>query len=154
MTNDDEQLRGILERLTSIAEGLTHPTAPQRRQPTPEQSATILDYLVLREVVGRAADEKSRVVTAERRPSRTIAFPDSPWIDDDTRVAVFTARGLPAEVVGMNGTTGRGTTGASKTAERTVTLTRVDDTQPIIRIEIRRADDIAVALGPRLAAVA
>jgi hypothetical protein len=78
-----------------------------------------------------------------------IAFPDAPPIEDDVRVAFFTERGNPAEVVTVGGRSR-----AKNSAERTVTLTQVDDTQPIIRIEIRRADEIAVALGPRLAAVA
>jgi hypothetical protein len=149
MTDSEDRLNEILERLTAIAEALTDQTPPPRTPPTPQQSATIVDYLVLREVVGRRADELSRVVSAERRVRGRIDFPDAPPIEDGVRVAVFTERGNPAEVVTVDGSSG-----PRSSPRRTVTLTQVDDTQPIIRIEIRRDDDIAVALGPRLAAVA
>ena len=169
MATRDDQLHQILSKLTAIAEALATGTPPPRTPPSLEQAQTIVDYLVLREVVGRRADETSRVVSAIRRTGGVIAFSDTPPIEDDTRVAVFTERGTPAEVRPLDpkgtpqqsgtGSTGSGgsserTTGSGGSSERTITLQVVEDDQPIIRIEIRDGDNQAVALGPRLAAVA
>ena len=145
---DDTQLTEILSRLTTIAEALSTSTPPPRTPATPEQSATIVDFLVLSEVVGRIADGTSRVVSAERRTGGVLAFADAVPVVDGARIAVFTALGNPAEIATV-GTAVR----KSGSTERTVTLGTVTDNQPIIRIEIRRPDDITVALGPRLAAV-
>jgi hypothetical protein len=150
MAARDDQLQEILSRLTTIAYALATDTPPPRTPATPEQSTTILDYLVLREVAGRRADETSRVVSAVRRVGGVIAFPDTDQLDDATRVAVFTKRGTPAEIPTLEDS---GDEEVGSPLERTVTLGVVTDTQPIIRIEIRRDDDIAIALGPRLAAV-
>jgi hypothetical protein len=159
MPTRDEQLDQILSRLTDIAEALTSgSTVPPRTPASLEQTQTIVDYLVLREVVGRQADETSRVVSAVRRTGGKIAFPDVPPITDDTQVAVFTARGTPAEIRPLDPTgpnvpvTKRG--GTPPPPERTITLQVVQDNQPIIRIEIRDGENQTVALGPRLAAVA
>jgi len=159
MATRDDQLHQILSKLTAIAEALATGTPPPRTPPSLEQAQTIVDYLVLREVVGRRADETSRVVSAIRRTGGVIAFSDTPPIEDDTQVAVFTERGTPAEVRPLDpkGTpqqSGTGSTGSGGLSERTITLQVVEDDQPIIRIEIRDGDNQAVALGPRLAAVA
>lgn len=158
MATRDDQLQQILSRLTAIAETLAGGAPPPRTSASLEQAQTIVDYLVLREVVGRPADETSRVVSAIRRTGGVIAFPHTPPIEDDTQVAVFTERGTPAEVrpVDAKGTPQQGGGGANESgnsSERTITLQVVEDDQPIIRIEIRDGDNQAVALGPRLAAV-
>jgi hypothetical protein len=176
--NHDDRLEEILSRLTDIAQALVTSTPPPRTPVTQEQSATIVDYLVLREVVGRRADETSRVVGARRHADQVIEIDPSPLLCDDGRIAVFTRRGTPAEVVqldpggvdliksagsaesaGAAGTAGsagsRRSSGSAQTTESTrVTLQNIQDSQPIIRIEIRRADDTVVALGPRLSPVA
>ncbi len=158
MATRDDQLQQILSRLTTIAEALAVGTPPPRTPASLEQAQTIVDYLVLREVVGRPADETSRVVSAVRRTGGVIAFPDAPPIEDDTQLAIFTERGTPAEVrpLDPNGTpvpVDSSSTRSTDSPERTVTLQVVEDDQPIIRIEIRDSDNRAVALGPRLAAV-
>jgi hypothetical protein len=158
MATRDDQLQQILSKLTAIAEALAAGTPPSRTPASLEQAQTIVDYLVLREVVGRPADETSRVVSAIRRTGGVIAFPGTPPIEDDTQVAVFTERGTPAEVrpIEATGTPQLGVsgpTGSGSSSERTISLQVVEDGQPIIRIEIRDGDNQAVALGPRLAAV-
>ena len=146
---DDTQLTEILSRLTTIAEALGTGTPPPRTPATPEQSATIVDFLVLSEVVGRIADGTSRVVSAERRTGGVLAFAD----------AVPVGRRRPDRGVHRSGQPGRDRPRSAPLSARAarpsapVTLGTVTDNQPIIRIEIRRADDITVALGPRLAAV-
>jgi hypothetical protein len=126
MATRDDQLQQILSKLTTIAEALAAGTPPPRTPASPEQAQTIVDYLVLREVVGRPADEISRVISAIRRTGGVIAFPDTPPIGDDTQVAVFTERGTPAEVrpVEPKGTpepVGSAATGADGSPERTIT---------------------------------
>ena len=126
MATRDDQLQQILSKLTTIAEALATGTPPPRTPASPEQAQTIVDYLVLREVVGRPADETSRVISAIRRTGGVIAFPDTPPIGDDTQVAVFTERGTPAEVrpVEPKGTpqpVGSAATGSGGSPERTIT---------------------------------
>jgi hypothetical protein len=153
MTDNDTRLADILDQLTKIAGALVTPPPPTSRAPaTPEQSATIVDYLVLRQLVGRIADGTSRVLAAERRTGGVLVFEAGPPFETGTRVAVFTGRGNPAEVVTLGTVVDLRKSGGS--GEQTVTLTAVADTEPIVRIEIRRPDDTTVALGPRLAAVA
>ena len=103
---------------------------------------------MLREVVGRITDGTSRVVSAERRTGGVLAFADAgPWSTAPG------SRCSPLWATRPRSPRSAPLSAESGSTERTVTLGTVTDNQPIIRIEIRRPDDITVALGPRLAAV-
>jgi hypothetical protein len=164
----DQTLPQILAALRSIAAAVNHGTEvlvnpADDRTPSQEQSTTIVDYLVLRELVGRQADEKRRTVAATRFPDGLVVF-DGDIPETARTVAVFTRRvAAPDEVTGITDDSvivdrlrehhrGSGS-GAGGTVLGFV-LSTVTDDQPIVRLELRRDDDLAVALGPRLAPVA
>jgi hypothetical protein len=163
----EQTLAQILAALQSIAAAVNRGTdvlvnpADERPQ-SQEQSTTILDYLVLRELVGRQADQTRRTVAATRFPDGFVLF-DNPIPTTVTKVAVFTRRSVaPDEVPEI--------TDESVVADRVkkldpkrvsdvitlqgIVLGTVTDDQPIVRLELRQDDDLAVALGPRLAPVA
>lgn len=161
----DQTLPEILKALQSIAAAVTRGTdlivdAADERPASQEQSTTIVDYLVLRELVGRQSDEVRRTVAATRFAEQ-VAF-DGAIPADAVKVAVFTRRSIaPDEVadivdlssVGVHKRQGaRGSGGGDPVPG--FRLSKVADTQPIARLELRDTDDLAVALGPRLAPVA
>jgi hypothetical protein len=163
----DPTLPQILAALQSIAAAVNRGTdvlvdPADTRTPNQEQSTTILDYLVLRELAGRQADGTRRTVAATRFVGQLVAF-DGPIPDEATKVAVFTRRSIaPDETPDITDDTAvvdlvrkrRGSTsGGSGDLELAITLDTVTDDQPIVRLELRRDDDLAVALGPRLAPV-
>ena len=166
----DPTLPQILEALRSIAAALKGGTdvlvdPAGRRVPSQEQSTTILDYLVLRELAGRQADGTRRTVAATRFRRGMVVF-DGPIPDDATKVAVFTRRSVaPDEIPVIVADDGdmvdvvkkhrgsRSSGGGTGDPLLGVFLDTVADEQPIVRFELRRNDDLAVALGPRLAPV-
>jgi len=163
----DQTLPQILAALQSIAAAVNRGTdvlvnPADDRTPSREQSTTIIDYLVLRELVGRQADEKRRTVAATRFSDGLVVF-DGDIPETASTVAVFTRRAAaPDEVAGItddsvvvdrlkkhrssSGSGGGGTVLG-------FLLHTVTDDQPIVRLELRGDDDLAVALGPRLAPV-
>ena len=163
----DQTLPQILAALQSIAAAVNRGTdvlvnPADDRTPSREQSTTIIDYLVLRELVGRQADEKRRTVAATRFSDGLVVF-DGDIPETARTVAVFTRRvAAPDEVAGItddsvvvdrlkkhrssSGSGGGGTVLG-------FLLHTVTDDQPIVRLELRGDDDLAVALGPRLAPV-
>lgn len=163
----DQTLTQILAALQSIAAAVNRGTdvlvdPADTRTPNQQQSTTILDYLVLRELVGRQADGTRRTVAATRFSGGLVAF-DGPIPDTATRVAVFTRRSVAPDetsvitddsvvfdLVRMH--RGSKAAGAGDPA-LAIQLDTVTDDQPIVRLELRRDDDLAVALGPRLAPV-
>lgn len=163
----DPTLTQILAALQSIAAAVNRGTdvlvdPADKRTPNQEQSTTILDYLVLRELVGRQADGTRRTVAATRFTGGLVVF-DGPIPNAATRVAVFTRRSVAPDetpvisddsvvidLVKMH----RGSKGVgARDPELAIVLDTVTDDQPIVRLELRRDDDLAVALGPRLAPV-
>jgi hypothetical protein len=163
--SSDQTLSQILEALRSIAAAVNRGTnvivdAAGEGPASQDQSSTIVDYLVLRELVGRQFDEVQRTVGATRFTDQVVAF-DGKIPATATRVAVYTRRSAaPAEVAEITDVSGvdvvkkqsRGS-GSGKDPILGFQLADVTDDQPIARLELR-ADDRAVALGPRLAAVA
>ena len=73
-----------------------------------------------------------------------------PVPDDAEKLAVFTQRGDPAEVVDL---TAHPTPYVAKTGPSDYQLTTVTNDQVITRFEFRRDDDYPLALGPRLPVV-
>lgn len=166
----DQTLAQILAALQSIAAAVNRGTDvivdnADERQASQEQSTAIVDYLVLRELVGRQADGNRRTVGATRFTGKTVVF-DGPIPANAAKVAVFTRRGVaPDEVADITVDDGsvvdvvrkqRGTRRGSGGGDPVVgfVLADITDDRPIARIELRDAGDFAVALGPRLAAVA
>lgn len=166
----DQTMPQILEALQAIAAAVTRGTdvlvdPADTRTPSQEQSTAIVDYLVLRELVGRQADGIRRTVAATRFSDGTVVF-DGDIPATATKVAVFTRRSIAPDEVAEITTDGgveverakrprgsRATGGGGNTVPGIVLGTVTDD-QPIVRLELRAADDLAVALGPRLAPVA
>lgn len=166
---DPKTLPQILVALQSIAEAVNRGTelivdSADERSPSQEQSTTIVDYLVLRELVGRQFDQVRRTVDATRFAGQFAVF-DGPVPAAASRVAVFTRRSVaPDEVVDIADVDdperltrvkkhrGSPRGGGGEPAIGFV-LENVTDDEPIVRIELRDADDLAVALGPRLATV-
>ena len=168
----DQTLTQILAALQSIAAAVNRGTdvlvdPADTRTPNQQQSTTILDYLVLRELVGRQADGTRRTVAATRFSGGLVAF-DGPIPDTATRVAVFTRRSVAPDETAVitddsvvfdlvrmhrgSKAVGSKAAGAGDPA-LAIQLDTVTDDQPIVRLELRRDDDLAVALGPRLAPV-
>jgi hypothetical protein len=159
----DQTASEILAALVSIAAAVNRGTdlfvnAASERPASQEQSAAIVDYLVLRDLVGRPFDEVQRTVGATRYTDQTVLF-DGPIPAAATTVAVFTRRSVApdevAEIVDFSSVekvkkqTGR----SGSDPIRGFQLTDVTDDQPIVRLELRDNGGLAVALGPRLAPV-
>jgi hypothetical protein len=171
----DPTLTQILEALKSIAAAVNRGTdaiadSTEERAASQEQSTAIMDYLVLRELVGRQADGIRRTVGVTRYTDKTFVF-DGDIPAAAAKVAVFTRRSVaPDEVADIvvddgsildvarkqRGGARRGGSGGGGGGGDPVigfTLDDVADDQPIARLELRDAGDLAVALGPRLAPV-
>lgn len=163
----DQTLTQILAALQSIAAAVNRGTdvlvdPADTRTPNQEQSTTILDYLVLRELVGRQADGTRHTVAATRFSGGLVAF-DGPIPDTATRVAVFTRRSVAPDetplisddsvVIDIVKMHRRSKAVGAADPELAIQLDTVTDDQPIVRLELRRDDNLAVALGPRLAPV-
>ncbi len=164
--SSDQTLSQILEALRSIAAAVNRSTdvivdAADERPASQDQSSAIVDYLVLRELVGRQFDEVQRTVGATRFADQVVVF-DGKIPATATSVAVYTRRSVApvevAEITDVSGVDvvkkqGGGSGSGGKDPIVGFQLADVTDDQPIARLELR-ADDRAVALGPRLAAVA
>ncbi|MFC7531766.1 hypothetical protein [Actinoplanes sp. GCM10030250] len=165
----DQTLAQILTALESIAAAVNRGSElivdnADERQASQDQSTAIVDYLVLRELVGRQADGNRRTVGATRFTDKVVVF-DGQIPATAAKVAVFTRRSVaPDEVAEIAFDDGpivdlvrkqRGTRRGNGGSEPVVgfVLANVTDDQPIARIELRDAADLAVALGPRLAPV-
>ena len=168
-SSDDKTLPQILAALQSIADAVNRGSElivdnADERSPSQAQSTTIVDYLVLRELVGRQFDGVRRTVDAIRIPGQVVIF-EGPVPAAATKVAVFTRRSVAPDdnvdivvddpvIVDLQKKL-RGTTrGSSGDPVIGFVLENVTDDQPIVRVELREAEDLAVALGPRLAPVA
>jgi hypothetical protein len=179
----DQTLPQILAALQAIADAVNRGTEvlvdpSDDRAASQEQSTTIVDYLVLRELVGRQFDGLRRTVGATRFSGQRVEF-DGDIPATATKVAVFTRRSVaPDEVVQIvdlssvdarkrrrtrtagstagddssSGSSGDG--GGDDDPQLGFELDVVTDDQPIVRLELRDDADLAVALGPRLASVA
>jgi hypothetical protein len=162
----EQTLPQILAALQSIAAAVNRGTdlivdAADERPASQEQSTAIVDYLVLRELVGRQADEVRRTVGATRFSGKLVQF-DGEIPANAVTVAVFTRRRVaPDEVADIedDGPTldrlkkQRRTRGSGGDPAFGFALENVADDQPIVRLELRDAENLAVALGPRLAPV-
>ena len=166
---DAKTLPQILVALQSIADAVNRGTelivdSADERSPSKEQSTTIVDYLVLRELVGRQFDDVRRTVDATRFAGQFVLF-DGPVPTAASTVAVFTRRSVaPEDLVKIVDVDDpelvnrvkkqRGSPrGSGVTSFLGFVLENVTDDEPIVRIELRDAEDLAVALGPRLAPV-
>jgi hypothetical protein len=163
----DQTLPQILAALQSIAAAVTRGTelivdAADERPASQEQSTAIVDYLVLRELVGRQFDELRRTVAATRGAGQQVEF-DGAIPAEAVKVAVFTRRTTApdevADIVDLSSVDLRKRQGARRGSNGGgdsvpgFQLSVVTDDRPIVRLELRDAADLAVALGPRLASV-
>ncbi len=182
----DQTLPQILAALQAIADAVNRGTEvlvdpSDDRAASQEQSTTIVDYLVLRELVGRQFDGLRRTVGATRFSGQRVEF-DGDIPATATKVAVFTRRSVApdevAQIVDLSSVDARKrrrtrTAGSSSSGDGSSSadsssggdggdddpqlgfeLDVVTDDQPIVRLELRDDADLAVALGPRLASVA
>ena len=99
----DQTLPQILAALQSIAAAVNRGTdvivdAADERPASQEQSTAIVDYLVLRELVGRQADEVRRTVGATRFSDQVVEF-DGEIPANAVTVAVFTRRSVAPDEV-------------------------------------------------------
>jgi hypothetical protein len=161
----EETLAQILAALQSIAAAVNRGTdvivdRADERPASQEQSTAIVDYLVLRELVGRQADEVRRTVGATRS-GQVVEFDGDPPANA-VKVAVFTRRSAtPDEVPDIVDLASlpdklkkqRRTRGSGGDTVFGFVLKNVANNQPIVRLELRDAENLAVALGPRLAPV-
>ena len=146
----------LLDVLREIARGLKDPKSRAVAAEVPaDVAANHLDYLAIQELMGRRGGPKdpdhSVVFAAKRSRGSTrttiTVFTSAPA---GAKLAVFTARGAPTEVLeGGNHVKATSTAPACVEFELDV----VTNDQPIIRLELQRADGYPIALGPRLAPV-
>jgi hypothetical protein len=116
------------------------------RNPSLPQASVALDYLAVRELLGRAdaTEPDSHFVPVARNGNVLNVF-DVPGEAAD--VAVFTGFGAAAEVVALGTQT---PVKGSSPAYYSVTLSKVPPTAVITRLELRRGDGRPIRLGPRL----
>jgi hypothetical protein len=140
----------FLAALQTIADAIRTGTAVLTNDtaiPTANQARSILDYLVMRQLLGRS-DGVNRLVAASREGNK-IRFPSVPA--EVALVAVHTDDGKAPEVRPLDAPFAQSPSSGS--TERTVTLNRITNRQPLIRIELQRADGLPILLGPRLPGV-
>jgi hypothetical protein len=149
----------LLEVLREIARGLKDPKTRALATEVPAEVATNhLDYLAIQELMGRRGGPKdplNSVVFAATRTRKeetdfstiTVNLPPGPF-----KLAVFTVRGAPTETVGRP-QDGEPVTSDGGSSDVNFTLTKVTNDQPIIRLELQRADGYPIKLGPRLGTV-
>lgn len=138
-------MNDLLDRLNRIAAALDN------RRPTPGQAeaegrqvAELLDYLVLRELMGRRFGE-TRVVAASRQANPAVLVVRT-IPTGATEVLVFTGQADGNEVLAQ-------TIDLTKPYGRTTTQFALDpavDGKEISRLVFRTADHLPIALGPRL----
>jgi hypothetical protein len=156
MTIGKTEFDALLEEIRKIANALTNPRsrALSNEPPAGAAAASNIDYLVLRQLMGRIRRDGEPVVifsAARRKGSGSHPVLTLGSVPEDAeKLAVFTQRGDPAEVVALSGHP-TPYTATSKPVE--YQLTTVTNEQVITRLEFRRADDYPLALGPRLAVV-
>jgi hypothetical protein len=148
------QLLAALETIATAIRTGTSVLTNDRSTPTAPQARSTLDYLVIRQMLGRG-DGTDRTVAAFRNctgDGRTVSFPNAPA--EAVTAAIHTDDGRPPEVLALeddSGTTGRtAQKGQQRTQARKVTLGQITKEQPLTRIELRNADGLPIRLGPRL----
>lgn len=156
MTIGKPEFDALLEEIRKIANALNNPRsrALSNEPPAGAAAASNIDYLALRQLMGRVprGGEKVVVFPAARKKghgSQTI-LTLGPVPEGAAKIAVFTRRGEPADVVDL---TGHPTPYTSKSKPADFPLSNVTNDQVISRLEFRRADDYPLALGPRLPVV-
>ncbi|WP_374456921.1 hypothetical protein [Nocardioides sp.] len=155
------QVAALLAELKRIADALNNPRPVALSDEAPAASAASnLDYLVLRQLMGRIPrdGEDVKVFPAARKrgsggPTATAILSLGPVPEDADEVAVFTRRGEPAEVVPLSTYSPR-VAKSGVTSPTDFPLTTVTNEQVITRLEFRRGGDhYPLALGPRLPVV-
>lgn len=158
-TPTPQQVKALMRQLRRIASALEEPRSqPLRNEPSLAAAARNLDYLALRQLMGRVRldDEPVAIGSARRKrgpggaTAKSIITLES-LPPGAVKLAVFTQRGDPAEVVPLTSHPTPYVRGTSKPQD--YLLTTVTNEQVITRLEFRRNDDRPIALGPRLAVV-
>jgi hypothetical protein len=161
-----KSLEEVLEALKDVADALAANTAAIAgsgggngsgngngsdngvRQPTVTQARSILDYLVVSQLLSRIGFV-GRVVQARREANKLVRLRNVPTEIEGKAVVVKFARVTPRF-------------GAAETAElqdssdpdpglKFFRLVNIEDDTEIVRIELQDRDGVPVALGPRLA---
>ncbi|MGI5292772.1 hypothetical protein ACQEVF_57005 [Nonomuraea polychroma] len=162
---NDLLLTELKKIATAVQDGTSALTngRPERTRGEVDSSRAplLLDYLVIRELLGRADPNELRTFAARRTPavpptSSKAASSSKPTPSlltleelppNGAKVAVFIRPGKPAETVILAESYPKGS------QSNDYQLKVVKDDEPIVRLELLRADDYPIALGPRLGAV-
>lgn len=141
--------------LLDLLKGLKNPNSKALAEEVPpDVAANHLDYLAVQEMMGRLGGPNDPgnhfALAAERTeisgtPYSTITVFGAP--PQAVKLAVFTVRGAPTETAGQVGLSRPAGGGLS---DVDFELKNVTNDQPIIRLEIQRADGYPIGLGPRL----
>jgi hypothetical protein len=162
VTVSAKSLEDVLEALQGVAAAIAANTAaitpnggggdgsttPPPRKPTVVQARSILDYLVVSQLLSRIGFV-GRVVSASR-DENFIRLRGVPTEIDGIPVTVTQVRVTPAG--GGQSEIAQLDPPGTVPGERTFTLSVITETQPIVRIELLTDGGVPVALGPRLAA--
>jgi hypothetical protein len=157
VTNDQNPQNDLLTELKNIATAVQNGTLEltnwrserTRGEVDSSRAPLLLDYQVICELMGRGDPTKPRTFEARRTPSTSsklslLTLKQLP--SGGAKVAIFIRPNSPAEVVDFLKPYSDG-----ESIE--LHLREVKDDEPIVRLELRRADNYPIALGPRLGAV-
>jgi hypothetical protein len=132
-------------------------TDPTVRQPLDIQSRTIVDYLVVSQLLSRLGFD-GRVVQARREGGKKVRLRNVPTAIDNKPVvpkkALVTPRAGAAETVDLrqDSLDPKGPrTAKPDPSLKFFTLQNIQDNQEIVRIELQDESGVPLALGPRLA---
>lgn len=157
-TLTDQQVKMLMRQLRRIATALEDPRPREvSKRPPAAAAARNLDYVVLRQQMGRERPEGEPDAIGYARRKRAPGGDAAksiitlgPLPTDVVKLAVFTQRGEPAEVVSL---AAHPTPYTAKSGTQDYQLKVVANDQVITRLEFRDQDDHPLALGPRLLVV-
>lgn len=155
MTIGKPEFDALLAEISKIAVALNNPrTTELSEEPSAAAAASNVDYLAVRQLMGRVPREgEPGVVFPAGRVNGGGTHPQielGPVPNDVAKLAVFVGRGNKVEDVDL---TKHPTYDPQKKNTKTYQLTVVTHDQVITRLEFRRTDDYPLALGPRLPVV-
>jgi hypothetical protein len=179
VTVSARSLEDVLEAIKNVAEAIAANTAaisasggdggnggggrgsgngsdPTVRQPSDTQSRSIVDYLVVSQLMSRLGFE-GRVVQARREGGKVVRLRNVPTAIDNNPVfpkkALVTPRAGAAETTDLQDSSDPESpeTATTDPSLKFLTLKNIQDDQEIVRIELQDKDGVPLALGPRLA---
>jgi hypothetical protein len=161
VTVSAKSLEEVLEAIKNVADAIATNTAvisgsssgngsgtdPTVRQPTITQSRSVLDYLVVSQLLSRLGFG-GRIVQARRESGKLVRLRNVPQVIDGRAVVVKFAQVTPrfgtAENVELEDSSD------PDPGLKFFRLANIEDNVEIVRIELQDKDGVPVALGPRL----